>query len=92
MSSTVWAGMRPSPNVIGQRLGEDLVLIHLRTNSMYELNCTAARIWELLGEGRSPAQMRACLLEEFDVDGADLDVEVADLLSQLDAENLVGVP
>ncbi len=89
MSAQAETRLRPNPEVIGQRLGEELVLIHLRTNRMYELNLTAARIWELLDEARDLPQIRECLLEEFDLDGADLESDVADLLSQLDAEKLI---
>jgi hypothetical protein len=81
--------LRPDPEVVGRCMGDDLVLIHLRTNLVYTLNRTAARAWELLTEGCDRAQVRARLLEEFDVDETRLDDEIERLLSTLVAHKLV---
>ena len=88
MSTRVGAPVRPSADVIGQRLGEEFVLIHLRTNKMYELNATAARIWELLDEGHDREAIGRRLIEEFDVGESDVGPEVDALLAHLDAEKL----
>ena len=79
----------PSSDVIGQRLGDEFVLIHLRTNRMYELNLTAARIWELLTEACNRMGIESRLQEEFDADGSDIAADVGALLSHLESEKLV---
>ena len=79
----------PSSDVIGQRLGDEFVLIHLRTNRMYELNLTAARIWELLTEACDRMGIESRLLDEFDADGSDIAADVGALLSHLKSEKLV---
>ncbi len=44
---------RCSPDVTARRLGENIVLVHLGTDRIYELNPTAARIWELIQTGET---------------------------------------
>lgn len=55
------------PNVIAEKVGESLLLVHLETNRIFELNSTAARIFELLRAGHGRPEIEARLLEEFDV-------------------------
>jgi hypothetical protein len=62
--------VRPSADVVARRIGDGAVLVHLPTNRIFELNHTAARLWELLEEGLDHAQILARLAEEFEVDEA----------------------
>jgi len=64
-----------------RRIDDALVLIHLRNDGIYEMNTTAARVWELLSEGCEVAQMRARLPEEFDMSPEVLDREVCEALA-----------
>lgn len=81
--------MRPDPDVVARRLDDALVLIHLRTDGIYEMNATAARVWELLSEGCDAAQMQARLLEEFEVAPETLDREIAEALHAMRQAELV---
>src|SRR5215207_8182687 len=47
-------GLRLDPNVVAQRIGDDVVLVHLRTNRIFELNATGGRVWALLAAGAGP--------------------------------------
>lgn len=82
--------LRPDPNVIAERVHEDLVLVHLGTNRIYSLNSTAARVWELLSESFSVSRIQATLQAEFDVDDRQLSSEMDALLASLSAEQLIG--
>ena len=53
--------LQPDPDVISRRIDAGTVLINLRTNKIYELNATGSRIWELLKDGRTVAEMQAAL-------------------------------
>lgn len=65
------------------------MLVHLGTNRIYTLNSTAARLWELLGEGCDRTEIERRMSEEFDVDAATLAEEVDRVLTSLTAEGLV---
>ena len=45
----------PSADVVAEMTGDHMVLIHMQTNKIFELNRTGARVWELLGEGEDEA-------------------------------------
>jgi hypothetical protein len=72
-----------TPDAVAQRVGDEVVLVNLRTNLMYDLNRTAARLWDLLAAGDDISQIRAQLLREFDVDPAQLDREIASTVRSL---------
>lgn len=83
--------MKPNPNVLFKRLGDEMVLFHLDTDHFYELNGTAARFWELLHEARDTDAARERMLKEFSVDPDQLAGEVEAFVTSLQHENLVSL-
>jgi hypothetical protein len=81
--------LRPNPDVVYQRLDDEVVLVHLRTNCIFALNSTGARVWELIEAGHDEAGIRACLLDEFDVSPSRLNRELDSVLADLAAEGLL---
>ena len=81
--------VRPNPNVISRRLGDEVVLFHLDSDRFYELNGTAARFWELLSQQESSAQVYEAMLKEFNVGRDQLAAEADALIASLRRENLV---
>ncbi len=82
--------LRQSADVAASRLGETGVLVNLRTNRIFELNATGLRVWELVGEGCTRAEIERRLGEEFvDVTREQLEREVRRLLAALLDEALV---
>ena len=80
---------QPHAEVVARHLGDGAVLVHLGTNTIFELNRTGARIWDLLADGRSPDAIAGRLVDEFEVD---LDVasrEVHQLIGRLLAAGLL---
>jgi hypothetical protein len=71
------------PAVAAERVGDALVLIHLETNQIYELNPSAARIFELLRAGADREVIRGELAAEFEVAVASIDTELDRLLAEL---------
>jgi hypothetical protein len=83
--------LRPHPGVLSQPTPQAMVLLHLDTDRFYELNQTAARFWELLDAGRNLSEIQACLLDEYDVDKAQLADEIANIVTMFRNETLVTV-
>lgn len=81
--------MQPDPDVLARRIDDNLVLVHLRTDRIYEMNATAARVWELIGAGCDAGQIRTALLRDFDVRATALEAELKDVLASLETEGLV---
>ena len=80
---------QPNPDVVAQRVQDEVVLVNLRTNEIYTLNKTAARAWELIAEGRDRSGVEAGLADEFTVEGADVESELDGLLDQLVEKELI---
>jgi hypothetical protein len=81
--------LRPGADVVSSRLGDEVVLVDLRTDDILVLNGTGARIWELLADGHDPGAAREILLAEFDVGEAELAREVERFVDQLRARELL---
>lgn len=80
---------RPSSDVVYQEVEGDAVLVHLQTNRIYALNRTGARLWHFLTAGHDADGIVQELAREFDVDPAEVELEVNALLEHLAAENLL---
>jgi hypothetical protein len=83
--------LEPSQDVVGQRLGDEVVLVSLETNRIFELNRTGARFWELLQSETDRGRIEAQLLEEFTVTEEELSAEVDRLIKSLGDEELVRI-
>jgi hypothetical protein len=66
-----------------------MVLVDLRTNAIFALNSTGARLWELIEAGHDEASIKARLLDEFDVTPSRLDRELDSVLVALAAQGLI---
>jgi hypothetical protein len=83
--------LRPSPDVVAQRLGDEVVAVHLQTNQIFVLNRTGARFWELLGDGATVDELKKKILAEFEVEEEQLEKEFEDFLAVLSKEKLIDV-
>jgi Transglutaminase-like superfamily/Coenzyme PQQ synthesis protein D (PqqD) len=81
----VVSSWQPSQDVVSRRLGDEVVLVNLRTNGISSLNRTAARFWELLSAERGWNEIRRSLADEFDVEFEQLDRELDTLVGSLAA-------
>jgi hypothetical protein len=81
--------VRPDPNVLAQRIDDELVVIHLVTNQIYHLNSTAARLWELLETGLDLDEAKQELMQEFEVSIEQLEQDVSDVLASLAKNDLI---
>lgn len=83
------AQLRPAEDVVARRLEDNLVLVDLRTNLIFELNVTGARLWELIGEGCRRGELEQRMSQEFEVDDETLSAEVGALIDSLREAGLV---
>jgi len=83
--------LEPTDDVVGQQLGDGVVLVHLKTNRIFELSRTGGRMWDLLQTESDRERIEEQLLSEFDVSERDLTAEVDSLISDLADEDLVRI-
>ncbi len=83
--------MRADPDVVAQRLGDEVVVVHLRTNQIFILNRTGARFWELIESGSDLDSVREKMLTEFEVEESQLMKELEDFVAHLSDAELINV-
>ena len=81
--------MKPRQSVIAKMVGSEMVLLDYDRGIYYGLNPVGARVWQLLGDGSTPEEIVARLTDEYDVARATLEADVAALLRDLQAKELV---
>jgi hypothetical protein len=88
---SVAARIQPSPDAVAAQVGDEIVLVHMKTDCIYVLNRTGARLWELLSARCDRAEVRRRMLAEFDVSEAELEQELDRWLDRLAADSLITV-
>jgi Coenzyme PQQ synthesis protein D (PqqD) len=83
--------LEPTQDVVGQRLGDEVVLVSLQSNRIFELNRTGGRFWEILQSESDRGRIEEQLLEEFEVSRDELSAEVDQLIESLADEELVRI-
>jgi len=81
--------IRPAPGVLAKRVDDEIVLVNMETNRIYELNRTAASLWDLLGGGATSAELSERMAAEFDIEQEQLSSEIDEVLRQLAMERLI---
>jgi PqqD family protein of HPr-rel-A system len=77
------------PSVISRELSGETVLLHLESGVYYGLDPVATRIWQLLQEGRTIADVCAAMAEEYDVEHDVVRQDVARLVGELRDRGIV---
>ena len=84
--------VRPHPQVVDTELGEGkTALLHLDDKIYFSLNATGTKIWRELKEGKSLEEISRSLQAEYDVDAAQAEQSVLELVNELLQQKLVQV-
>jgi hypothetical protein len=81
--------LRPARRVLVQPVGDGLTVLNLDTGQYYELEGTAATMWELLCDTESPAAAANILANRFGADPDRVARDMADFVSSLEAAGLM---
>jgi hypothetical protein len=76
------------PDFVFRRIADETILVPVRRNmgdleSIYSLNETAARVWELLDGRRTLAEILELLVQEFEVASVTAETDLRVLVEQL---------
>src|SRR5712671_1222156 len=72
-------------------LAGEAAILNLKNSVYYGLDPVGARVWQLVQEPRTIGQIRDVLRAEYDVEEAQLEADIRDLLQELAAQGLVEV-
>jgi hypothetical protein len=88
---TLDTALRIPASVSFSVVGEDAFLLNAQTNKYYGLEKVGARLWELLNEGRQLRDGYQILLNEYEVEPAQLEQDILELLNHLTENGLVEI-
>jgi hypothetical protein len=80
-----------APEQVSCPLGEEAAILNLKNSVYYGMNPVGARVWNLLKQPRSVAELRDVLLEEFEVDEERCGKDLLALLGTMQGEGLIEV-
>ena len=72
-------------------LGDEAAILHMRSGTYYGLDPVGARVWSLLEKPRTVEELRAALLEEYEVEPQRCEGDLLALLEKLLTEGLIEV-
>ena len=81
---------RKSSSMVARRVADEVILVPIRQNvgdlqSIYTLNGAGVRIWELLDNGRTVADIASTVTEEYEVEPPRAEADLVDFLAQLES-------
>lgn len=81
--------LAPSAEAVESRVGDETILLHMKSGTYFGLDAMGTRIWAMLKEGLSPAAICDRLEEEFEVDRATVEADTRRFLDELKANCIV---
>jgi hypothetical protein len=77
------------PQVMARTVGDETVILDLASGTYFGLDPVGARIWELLGEGKTLSEVCGQMLEEYEVSREELERDALRLAKELADQGLV---
>lgn len=79
------------PEVLFRVVGEETVLLNLKTEKYLGLNDTGTVIWKALAEARTLQEAYEAVLDQFEVDGEELKRDMRELVDALIEQRLIEI-
>ena len=79
-----------SPQAVARQVGGETVILHLGSGTYFGLDPVGARIWQLMEEGKTLAEICNAMLDEYEVSREEFERDTMILIQDLLAQDLVG--
>jgi hypothetical protein len=77
--------------VMARQVGDETVILDLGSGTYFGLDPVGARIWQLMGEGKTLGEICVTMLDEYDVTRDDLERDVVELADKLLEQKLINI-
>ena len=77
------------PQVLTRTVGDEVVILDLATGTYFGLDPVGARIWELIGEGKTLVEVCDQMLDEYEVSREELERDTLRLAEELVEQGLI---
>ena len=81
--------LTPSDDTVASAVGDETVILQLKNGTYFGLDPVGTRVWQMLGEGMTPAAICARLGEEYEVAPDVVAADVQHLLDELEAKEVI---
>lgn len=83
-----------NPDIVFRKIADEFILVPIKQKAadlrcIYTLNETAAFIWELLDGARAANDIKARVMEEFEVDPSQAEPDISEMFDQLESLSLI---
>lgn len=75
--------------VMARQVGDETVILDLASGTYFGLDPVGARIWQLMGEGKTLSEICDTMLDEYEVTRDALERDVIELAQELSARGLI---
>jgi hypothetical protein len=75
--------------VMVRQVGVETVILDLASGTYFGLDPVGARIWQLMGEGKTLAEICSMMLDEYEVERGQLETDVLRITGELLERGLV---
>jgi hypothetical protein len=75
--------------VMARQVGEETIILDLASGMYFGLDAVGARVWRLMGEGRTLAQICDTMRAEYAVSAEDIERDVLSLAESLCSRQLI---
>lgn len=79
----------PSPDAVESAVGDETVILHLKSGTYFGLDPMGTRIWAMLRDGVPTADICKRLCEEFDVSRDVVEADARRFLGELKANDIL---
>ena len=83
--------VRRSPDQVACDMGDEVVILDLKSGMYFGLDVVAASIWTVIEQPASLSAIRDAIMSEYDVDAETCDRDILTFLGQMQAAGLVEV-
>lgn len=77
------------PETLAQTVGEELVLLHMEQGTYFGLDEVGSRVWALIGQGMSLAEVCEALVNEYEIEQETLEDDLVSLVDDLLENDLI---
>jgi hypothetical protein len=77
--------------VMARQVGDETVILDLGSGTYFGLDPVGARIWQLIGEGKTLGEICDTMLDEYDVSREALELDVVELADKLLEQKLISL-
>lgn len=89
MTDILQAKLSPSSDAAESAVGEETVILHLKSGTYYGLDPVGTRIWALLKAGLPPSEICARIAEEYDIERDVAEADARRFLDDLRANGII---